>query len=533
MSKTSKPATTTATDAPATMNGAESLVRTLVGGGVDVTFTNPGTSEMHFVAALDRVDGMRCVLCLFEGVATGAADGYARMAEKPAATLLHLGPGFGNALANVHNAKKANMPMINVVGDHAIYHKRFDSPLTSDIETIARPVSHWVRTGASAKTIAHDGRDAIVEARRYPGKIATLILPADTAWNEGSGPVAVPPQRARSKVDDHAVRDVAALLKHGPATLLLIADAGLRAGALEHASRIAEKTGCRIMAPGANARVERGAGRVSIGRVPYPVDQALEVLKGVKHLVLVGSSAPVAFFAYPGKPSTTYPADCQVHTLAEPQEDLSDALERLADAAGAAKTKPKFAAHKPLALPSEQKLVPETIGVVVGALIPEGAIIVDESVTTGRAFFGTTEGAPPHDWLQLTGGAIGEGMPLAVGAAVACPDRKVINLEADGSGMYTVQALWTQARENLNVLTIVWANRAYRILRNELANVGAENPGRKAHDMLSLDNPALDWVSLARGMGVEGVRVTSTADFAKAMSAGIKHIGPYLIEVVI
>jgi len=515
------------------MNGAESLVRTLVGGGVDVTFTNPGTSEMHFVAALDRVDGMRCVLCLFEGVATGAADGYARMADKPAATLLHLGPGFGNALANVHNAKKAHSPLINVVGDHAIYHKRFDSPLTSDIETIARPVSHWVRTGASGQTIAADGRDAIIEARKYPGKIATLILPADTAWSEGSGPVAVPPRRQRSKVDEAAVRDVAALLKHGADTMLLIADVGLRADALAWASRISGKTGCRLMAPGANARVERGAGRVSIGRVPYPVDQALQVLAKVKYLVLVGATPPVAFFAYPGKPSVTTAPGCEIHTLAEPHEDMADALHRLADFVGASSTQPQLAALKTPALPTDQKLTPETIGAVVGALIPEGAIICDESVTTGRNFFATTEGAPPHDWLQLTGGAIGEGMPMAVGAAIARPDRKVINLEADGSGMYTVQALWTQARENLNILTVIWANRAYRILRNELANVGAENPGRKAHDMLSLDNPALDWVSLARGMGVDGTRVTTTDDFAKAMKAGLAHKGPYLIEVVI
>jgi acetolactate synthase I/II/III large subunit len=518
---------------PPTMNGAESLVRTLLGGGVDVTFTNPGTSEMHFVAALDRVDGMRAVLCLFEGVATGAADGYARMADKPAATLLHLGPGFGNALANVHNAKKANSPMINIVGEHAIAHKRYDSPLTSDIEAIAKPVSHWVRTGASSLTVAMDGRDAIIEARRAPGRIATLVLPADTAWGEGSGAVAVPPKRGRAKIDPAAVQDTAALLKHGASTMLLIADAGLRAGALAHASRIAQKTGCRLMAPGANARVERGAGRVSIGRIPYPVDQALAVLKDVKHLVLVGATPPVAFFAYPNKPSVTTPPGCAISTLAEPHEDIADALELLADAVDASKVVPQLAALKAPAPPTDQKLTPENIGAVVGALIPEGAIICDESVTTGRNFFATTEGSPPHDWLQLTGGAIGEGMPLAVGAAIACPDRKVINLEADGSAMYTVQALWTQAREKLNVLTIIWANRAYRILRNELANVGAENPGRKAHDMLSLDNPAIDWVSLARGMGVDGCQVTTTDAFAKAMKAGIAHKGPYLIEVVI
>jgi acetolactate synthase I/II/III large subunit len=514
------------------MNGAESLVRTLVGGGVEVTFTNPGTSEMHFVAALDRVDGMRCVLCLFEGVATGAADGYARMADKPAATLLHLGPGLGNAIANIHNAKKARQPMINIVGDHAIYHKRYDSPLTSDIETLARPMSHWVRTGASSRTVAEDGRDAILAARRDPGEIATLILPADTAWGEGNGPVDVPAQRAPAKVGDDALRDCIKLLAQGKDTMLLIGGNGLRTKALEHASRIATKTGCRLMAPGQNARVERGVGRVSIARTPYPIDQALKTFEGVKNLILIGAQHPVAFFAYPGKPSTTYPADARVMTLAEAHHDLEDALARLADAVNATKEKPIYAPRKTPALPTVQTLDPVTIGAIVGALIPENAIICDESVTTGRNFFATTEGSAPHDWLQMCGGAIGEGMPMAVGAAVACPDRKVINLEADGSGMYTLQALWTGARENLDILTIIWANRAYRILRGELANVGAENPGRKAHDMLSLDNPALDWVSLAKGMGVPGCRVTTSDEFVAAFRAGIAHKGSYLVEVV-
>ncbi len=515
------------------MNGAESLVRTLVGGGVDVSFTNPGTSEMHFVAALDRVDGMRCVLCLFEGVATGAADGYARMAEKPAATLLHLGPGLANAMANIHNAKKARSPMINVVGEHATYHKRYDAPLTSDIEGIAKPFSDWVRTGASSLTVAQDGADAIVEARRAPGQITTLVLPADTAWGEGSGPVAVPAQRPRAKVDDSAVRDAAGHVAKGARTLLLLGGVALRGKGMEHASRIASKTGCRVMAPGSNARVERGAGRVSLDRVPYPVDQALKVLDGIEHVVLVGSRVPVAFFGYPGKPSLLVPAQSTSSTFAEPHEDLEDALARLADEVGAAKAKPTLAKAERPELPTSSKLDPETIGRILGALIPENAIICDESVTTGRNFFAMTRGAPPHDWLQLTGGAIGEGMPLAVGAAVACPDRKVINLEADGSGMYTVQSLWTEARENLDILTLVWSNRAYAILRGELMNVGAENPGRKAHDMLSLDNPALDWVSLARGMGVEAVRAETPDQLVKAMKAGLARRGPYLIEVVL
>ncbi len=515
------------------MNGAESLVRTLVDGGVTVSFTNPGTSEMHFVAALDRVDGMRCVLCLFEGVATGAADGYARMADKAAATLLHLGPGLANGMANIHNAKKAYTPMINVVGEHAMPHKRFDAPLTSDIEAIAKPYSDWVRTGSSSQTIAMDGRDAIIEARRGAGQIATLVLPADTAWGPSNGPVRVPPARPRAKVGDGAVKDAATLVKKGATTLLMLGDRALRADALQNASRIAAKTGCKLMAPGSNSRVERGAGRVSVDRVPYPVDQALKVLESYENVVLVGARPPIAFFGYPGKPSVMTQPDCEIHTLAEVHDDLADALARLAAEVGATKSKPVLAGSERPAIPTAGGLTPENIGAILGALIPENAIISDESVTTGRNFFSMTNTAAPHDWLQLTGGAIGDGMPMAVGAAIACPDRKVISLQADGSGMYTVQALWTEAREKLDILTLVWANRAYRILRGELMNVGAKNPGRKAHDMLSLENPTIDWVSLAKGMGVEARRVETVDQLVSAIKAGVRHKGPYLVEVVL
>jgi acetolactate synthase I/II/III large subunit len=320
-------------NATKTMNGAESLVRTFVSGGVDVSFTNPGTSEMHFVAALDRVDGMRCVLCLFEGVATGAADGYARMAEKPAATLLHLGPGMANGMANIHNARRANSPMINVVGDHAVHHRRYDSPLTSDIEGLAKPLSDWVRMGASSLTIAEDGRDSIVEARRGAGKIATLLLPADTAWGPSNGPVAVPPLRPRATVSDAAVRDAARVLEtHGAATVLMLGDAALREKALADAAKIVAKTGCRIMCPTSNARVERGAGCAEVARVPYVIEAALHVLKDARHIILVGAKPPVGFFAYPGKPSVVSAPGTVFHGLAEIGDDCGDALARLADA---------------------------------------------------------------------------------------------------------------------------------------------------------------------------------------------------------
>ena len=514
------------------MNGAEALVRTMVQANVDVSFTNPGTSEMHFVAALDRVDGMRCVLCLFEGGATGAADGYARMTDKPAATLLHLGPGLANGMANIHNARRAGSPMLNIVGEHTSFHKRFDAPLTSDIEALARPFSHFVRTGSHATTIAQDGADAIVAARSYPGKIATLILPADTAWGDSAGPVKTPAPRPRQKVDEACVRAAAEFLRSGSA-LLLIGDVALRDDALASASRIAQTLNCRIMAPMSNKRMARGIGRVPVERVPYPVDMAVERLKDIRRIVLAGAKPPVAFFGYPGKPSALTHPDCEFFTLAENSDDLADALARLADHVDAGYIAPLLNTRKDMPLPTGGALTPDVIGPILGALLPDNAVVCDESVSTGRNFFASTHHARPHDWLQITGGAIGIGIPLATGAAVGAPDRKIINLQADGSAMYTVQALWTQARENLNVLTVIWANREYAILRGELANVGAANPGRKAHDMLSLDNPPLNWVSLANGMGVEAVSVDTVEGFIKAMQAGIKINGPYLIEVLI
>ncbi|MEX2615270.1 MAG: acetolactate synthase large subunit [Alphaproteobacteria bacterium] len=513
------------------MNGAESLVRTLVRGGVDVCFTNPGTSEMHFVAALDKVDGMNCLLCLFEGVVTGAADGYARMAGKPASTLLHLGPGLGNAVANLHNARKANTPMVNIVGEHATYHIEHDAPLTADIEGIARPVSHWVRTSMDSKTVAADAAEAIAAASAPPGQIATLILPANTAWEDADGPASVPPPPKRGTVSDGAVEAAAKVLRSGEPTLLLLTGQALYEHGLDVAGRIAARTGAKLMAQGANARTQRGAGRVPVNRIPFAVDQALEVLASYRNIILVGTKAPVAFFAYPGKPSRLEPEGCRIHRLCDLAEDAVDALERLAEAVGA---KPGDAQVQQAFRPDLPKgaLTAETIAAVLGNVLPEGAIVADESVSVGRGFFALTAGTPPHDWLNNMGGSIGLGMPMATGAAVACPDRKVVCLEGDGSGMYTLQALWTQARASLDVTTVVLANRSYAILRGELTRVGAENPGRKALDMLDLSRPDLDWVQMANGMGVEAVRVDDCEGFHKALMAGLAVKGPYLVEVV-
>jgi acetolactate synthase I/II/III large subunit len=514
------------------MNGAESLVRTLVAGGVNVCFANPGTSEMHFVAALDRLDGMRCVLGLFEGVVTGAADGYYRMARHPASTLLHLGPGLANGLANLHNAKKAGSGVVNIVGEHATHHIRHDAPLTADIEGIARPMSHWVRTSASSRTVAQDGAAAIEAARRAPGQIATLILPADAAWNEADDVAVTAPARLPARVSRDSVVEAARALAQGPQALLLLGGDGVMEGSLAWAGRIAAKTGCRLLAAGFNARVQRGAGRVQIDRVPYVVDRALETLKGVRHIVLAGAKFPVSFFAYPDKPSLLAPEGCARTLLAAPEHDIEHALESLAAELGATAAPPLYVADsiRP-ALPAG-RVTPEGLGAVLGALMPENAIVVDESVSFGRGLFPLTAGAPPHDWLNNMGGSIGYGLPVAIGAAIACPDRKVIALEGDGSGMYTLQALWTMAREGLDVTTVILANRSYAILKGEFANVGAGTPRQKATDMMSLDRPNLDWVALARGHGVEAGRANDLEELAREFRRAMAVRGPYVIELV-
>jgi acetolactate synthase I/II/III large subunit len=516
------------------MNGADALCDTLLAGGVDTCFANPGTSEMHFVAALDRKPRMRCVLGLFEGVVTGAADGYARMAERPAATLLHLGPGLANGLANLHNAKRGSSPVVNIVGDHATYHLQYDAPLTSDIESLARPMSHWVGRVGSADSVSRDAAQAIEQAQTPPGRVATLILPADAAWTQTQAPLSRPSRAAaRPPVAEQRLREAAAAIRSGKRTTLMLSGVALRANALEVAGRIAKATGVRLLGQQSNARMERGAGRVTVDRVPYPVDQAVSLLKDVEQLILLGAKAPVAFFAYPGKPSVMTPEHCSILPLADRGDDLLHTLQWLADELGVgADVQPEVAELKRPPLPNGA-LTASAVCTALAALIPEHAILCDESVTSGRNLFQFMRTAPQHDYLQLTGGAIGEGLPMATGAAIACPDRKVICLEADGSGMYTVQALWTQAREGLDVVTIVFANRSYAILHGELRGVGAGEAGANARRMLDLDHPALQWTALAAGMGVESARATTADEFNKALQAALSRKGPFLIEAVI
>ncbi|HET9078305.1 MAG TPA: acetolactate synthase large subunit [Acidimicrobiales bacterium] len=511
------------------MNGANALLRTLVAAGVDTCFMNPGTSEMHFVAALDTVPGMRGVLALFEGVATGAADGYARMAGRPAAVLLHLGPGLGNGIANLHNARRARTPVVNVVGDHATYHKQFDAPLESDIDALASNVSGWVRRSVKTSELPADAADAVAAAWGPPGQVATLVLPADVSWSEGAEPARPADRRSLAQPDEQAVRRVAEALRSGAPVGFLVGGSACRSAALEKVGRVAAATGARVICETFPARLERGAGRVNPERLAYLGEMAVAQLDGLAHLVLVDARSPVSFFAYPGKPSDLVPDGCQVHTLAGPGDDVLAALDGLGidgDAVLAPAARP--------ALPDGgAALTAQTLGEAVGALLPEGAVVTDESNTSGLFIAAATAGAPPHDWLTLTGGAIGIGLPLAAGAAVACPERKVVALQADGSAMYTAQALWTMAREQLDVTTVVLSNRSYAILNMELQRVGAEAGGPRARAMLDLHDPDIDFVSLARGMGVPAVRAETAGEFSQQLARALSEPGPNLVEAVI
>ena len=512
------------------MNGAESLIRSLKAGGVKTCFANPGTSEIHIVAALDQVPEIRCVLGLFEGVVTGAADGYARMAEKPACTLLHLGPGLGNGLANLHNASRAQIPIVNLVGQHATYHLPHDTPLTSDIEGIARPYSKWLRTSRASSDVGRDAVEAVVAARTAPGQIATLIVPADVAWGEGGSVAAVPVLPKPPLPTAETVEKTAAMLRSGLRSAILMTGNALYGKGLTTAGSIAVATGAKLFAPYPLTRLERGAGIPRVDRVQYVLEQGIEQFKEFRQLILVGAQAPVAYFAYLGKNSVFTSPECAIHTLASPGEDYIGALGALAAALrvqGADFSPEK--AERP-ALPSGEITLPG-LAAAIGALLPENAIVVDESMTSGRGLMAATKGAPPHDWLGNTGGSIGIAMPLAVGAAVACPDRRVLCLTADGSGMYTPQALWTMAREGLNVTTVVFANRDYAVLKREFSYLGVGSPGPRAAAMFEIGRPDLDWVHLAKGMGVPGTRVTTLDAFGKALHAGFEAEGPTLIEV--
>jgi len=514
------------------MNGAECLLRTLLANEVDLCLMNPGTSEMQFVSALDRVPGMRGILCLFEGVCSGAADGYARMAGKPAATLLHLGPGLGNAIANFHNARKACSPIVNIVGEHSTQHLGHDAPLTADIEGIARPVSGWVRTLNRATAMGETAAAAVAAAIGPPGKVATLIVPADYSWSEAGMPGGRLFRSSAALPAVETVRDTAATLRSGRRAGLLLSGSALHARGLRAAARLRAATGVRVFANRNAGRMARGQGIPAAERIPYFPEAAQSLLAGFGRLILVEAKPPVSFFGYPGLRSTLAPPDCAFDILAEEDQDGTGALEWLANEIGAPESWDTPPPARPT-LPAGEPLNAETIGKTVAALAPEGAIFSDEAISSSEPIWIHLADAAAHDYLPVTGGSIGQGLPVALGAALACPGRKVIAFEADGSAMYTPQSLWTMARERLDVTIVILANRRYRILDIEMKRTGAGAVGPRADRMLDLTNPVPDWIKLSEGFGVAAVRATTADEFIREFATAMREPGPRLIEAVL
>lgn len=510
-------------------NGAEALLKTLIDSGVEVCFANPGTSEMQLVAAIDQIPGMRPILGLFEGVVTGAADGYGRMADKPAATLLHLGAGFSNGMANLHNARRAHTPIVNIIGEHAVEHIPLDAPLTSDIQAHAHIHSDWVRTCESADEMARDGAQAV--AASMAGRQANIIAPANYAWSESSGPVAPIAAPAWPQANQEDVVRAVEALKSDKQSCLFLGGKALREEGLALAQRIAAATGASIICEVFPARIQRGRGRYTIQRLPYLGEMAADVLKDVEHMLVIGSKAPVSFFAYPEKPSVLTQDGCDIQHLASATDDQLYALQAIVDELQA----PEIAAPEVQALApvpgKDQPFTAEVVGAVVAKHLPENAIVSDEANTSGVFSYGLYDNAAAHDWMTLTGGAIGQGLPLAVGAAVARPDRQVICLQADGSAMYTNQSFWTMAREKLDVVTVIFNNASYAILNMELMRVGVESPGERAQSMLSLDNPGLDWVKMAEAQGVSASVATDVEEFEAQFIQALATKGPSVIEV--
>lgn len=512
------------------MNGADALIQTLFDSGVDTCFANPGTTETHLVGAIDRTNRMRPILGLFEGVCTGAADGYARLAGKPAATLLHLGPGLANGLCHLHNARKAHSPVINLIGNHPRSHLKYDAPLSSDIAGLAEPVSGWVRQVASPQDIAKDGAEAVVASWGPPGQVASLIIPADCSWTDGVEPhMAIRLQNPHPAADADVER-IASFCRKGASTALLLGAEGLTEAGLEAAGRIAEKTGVRLIAYTFEPRMQRGAGRVPVERIPYFPEDAAEALKGLKHMVLCGSKEPVSFFSYPTGGGTLVPEGCELDSLTPVGGDVIADLQVLAHALGASQDAPT----QPLSLPNppEGVLTAETASAVIANCIPEDAVVVDEGITVGFPAFSLSAGAAPHDWLFITGGGIGWAMPVAVGAAVAAPDKKILCLSGDGGAMYTIQALWTMAREKLDVTTVIFSNRGYLILDIELERHGLGPAGANAHRLMDMDEPHIDFIKMATAQGVDAHRVEDCSRFSDVLKDCLQQPGPHLIEVM-
>ena len=537
-------------------NGACGVVRTLVAGGVEVMFANPGTTEMLVVDALDSVEGLRAILCLHETVCTGAADGYGRMAGKAACTLLHLGVGLANGSANLHNARRAGAPVVNLVGDMASWHVAKDPLLASDIEGLASFTGCFYRaSGADPDGLSDDVADALVAVRDYragESRVATVALAHDATRDPLSKPWAPPELLAtleqpggdvktlfersielhneryggNDAIPAHVKACGAALTTSNAA--LFVGGAGLcDEEALNACSAIAAATGCALVVENAFARVDRGGHRPRFVRVPYFPKDARTYLAKFETVVLVGARKPVAMFGYDDGVSDLVGLDGQ-QVLEIDAMDVPGALRYLAGTLGGAPPPPPPAAAAPKR--PKGKLSAYKLCQALACTQPADAIVVDESLTSGGSYWDLSLSCAPFSHLTLTGGSIGIGPPLSVGCAVACPGRRVVDFQADGSGLYSTPAFWTMAAERLDVTVLVCKNDVYQILKVEQQKQNLPTAKPNAKKLTNLSGPSVDWVALAKGYGLDATSVSTAEDLLAALEHSFATPGPYLIE---
>ncbi len=515
------------------MNGADILIKTAVEAGVEVCFTNPGTTEMPLVTAIDRNGGVRTVLGLFEGVCTGAADGYGRLTGKPAMTILHLGQGFANGISQLHNAARAHTPLVNVVGEHPTWHRGAGSPACMNIEALTSSLPGWQRTCKKAEALSADMADAVAAAGE--GQIASLIVPQDYQTAVLAPAAISRPQSSPGAVDEKAVMQARDVLRKMSSAVMLLGGKALRREGVMAAARIRAKTGCALFTESFPACWDRGAGKPLLSRTIHAPGEETRLPK-YAGVVLAGMEEPVALFGRVGRESRILTKEQERVSLAGPEQDAAAALVALADALDApgASRLPagSMAELQRPALP-EGALTVEKVCRTVAAVQPEGAIVVDESITSSSAYCPVSGTAPPHTFIALSGGSLGWGLSCSVGAAVACPDRPVIDLQGDGSAMYTIQALWTQAREGLNITTLIYSNRAYHAMQLGLIRSGVTSPGPVTRAVIELSRPAIEWVKLAPSLGVPAVSVSTAEELAHELRAALAEPGPHLIEMVL
>ena len=514
------------------MNGAAAFFKSIVDNGIDTIFACPGTSEMQVVDEVGY-SNLRVVLCLFENSVTGMADGYARMLDKPALGMVHVTCGLTNALANMHNARIANSRMIIFGGGVHVAHE-VNEPVHSMLQRqpyVAQIAAQCVIEARSPDQLAAAATQALKASNDGAGKIVYVYGPNNAVWGESSfqGKLTSSAEQ-RQRVSTATISSIADTLKAGKKTAFILDNLALREEGLEILGRIAEGAGGRLFREWLPSRIAMGAGRVRTETLPYGGAEGRELLSEFDQIVLVGAKIPVCPFSYENQPWVKIPENCNVHTLATADHDILAALEELATQLDL----PEKASNRYNRKPGEPPTGPLSGNSIVQSLsilMPADSIVLDEAMLENVMFPLLMDGAAPFDFMAACpGGAIGAGPPVACGAAIACPNRKVILLEGDFSLMQGNTALWSMAQHNLDICVINYNNEGSASLSTELARVRQGEAQPKSIELLRIRKPTIDYAAMAESMGVPASRAETAEEFHLQLTKAMSTKGPHFID---